>query len=49
MTFIGDKTLKNPKDTGKIVYLPCGDNYEDLPDKTYNALKWVNNNYNQIN
>ena len=46
--FIGNTNIRVPIDTGEIVYLPCGDNYEDLPDKTYESLKWVTNNYKSI-
>lgn len=39
--FIGNSDLEYPKEIGKIVYLPCGDHYEDLTQKTLLAIKWV--------
>jgi hypothetical protein len=43
--FIGRPDLLVAKEEGDIVYLPCGDHYENLPQKTYGALHWVHNNY----
>jgi hypothetical protein len=40
--FIGSDTERVDNN---IVYLECGDNYEDLPMKTYKALEWVRINY----
>jgi hypothetical protein len=33
---------------GNIVYLTCGDNYEDLSMKTYHALAWVRKHYSNL-
>jgi GR25 family glycosyltransferase involved in LPS biosynthesis len=46
--FIGNPNIKEPKEENDIIYLPCGDNYEDLSDKTYNSLLWVRKNFPQI-
>jgi hypothetical protein len=42
--FIGIDSL-SVVEHGDTVYLPCGDNYEDLPMKTYHALCWVREHY----
>lgn len=39
--FIGKPNITSPIVKGNIVYLPCGDNYEDLSEKTYQMIKWV--------
>lgn len=38
--FIGNPDLREPVEQGKIVYLPCEDNYENLTKKTLMALEW---------
>jgi len=42
--FIGNPTLKNPKQDGQNVYLPCPDSYEYLTHKTLQAFKWMEEN-----
>ena len=44
MYFIGDPNLSSPVVNGKVVYLPCQDNYESLTDKSLRAIKWAVNN-----
>lgn len=48
--FIGNPTLHEAIEDKeeKIVYLPCPDSYEALPQKVYHMLKWVINNYPKI-
>ncbi len=48
--FIGDNTLKEPLEDidNKIVYLPCNDYYESLPEKVYEMLKWIRKNYPNV-
>ena len=41
MYFIGDPALSSPLVKGKVVYLPCPDNYESLSRKSLMAVKWV--------
>lgn len=41
MYFIGDPSLPEPIVKGKVVYLPCQDNYESLTDKSLMAIKWA--------
>lgn len=41
MYFIGDPNLSSPVVNGKVVYLPCQDNYESLTDKSLMAIKWA--------
>lgn len=41
MYFIGDPRLLEPIVKGKVVYLPCQDNYESLTDKSLMAIKWA--------
>lgn len=41
MYFIGDPNLSGPMVKGKVVYLPCRDNYESLTDKSLMAIKWA--------
>lgn len=40
MYFIGDPSLTSPIVKGRVVYLPCKDNYESLTDKSLMAIKW---------
>jgi GR25 family glycosyltransferase involved in LPS biosynthesis len=42
--FIGNPELNEAKVDGDIVYLPCGDGYEHLSDKTKNMTKWILDN-----
>lgn len=42
--FIGNPELMVPKVDGDIVYLPCGDGYEDLNLKKNMMIKWILNN-----
>jgi hypothetical protein len=48
--FIGNPILQEAVEDKeeKIVYLPCPDSYEALPQKVYHMLKWVINNYPKI-
>ena len=46
--FIGNPELVEAKVDGNTVYLPCGDNYENLPMKTKKAMEWVLNNYPNV-
>ena len=46
--FIGDKNTSNAYIKEDIVYLPCPDNYESLPLKVYNMIKWVSETYPDI-
>ena len=46
--FIGKPNISSPIVKGDIVYLPCGDNYEDLSDKSYEMFKWILNNNEQV-
>jgi len=46
--FIGDPSLEHPLLDGNIVYLPCGDNYEDLTIKVQKMMEWIINNYPHI-
>lgn len=46
--FIGKPNIGSPIVKGNIVYLPCGDNYEDLSDKTHQMLKWILSNNESI-
>ena len=48
--FIGNPTLQEAIEDKeeKIVYLPCPDSYEALPQKVYHMLKWVTNNYPKV-
>lgn len=41
--FIGDNSLTEPKEDieNKIVYLPCSDLYEHLPQKVYQMIQWI--------
>lgn len=39
--FIGNPELTNPLVDGNIVYLPCGDGYEHLTEKTKHMVKWI--------
>jgi chondroitin synthase len=41
MYFIGDPSLSDPIVKGRVVYLPCKDNYESLTDKSLMAIKWA--------
>ena len=41
MYFIGDPSLSDPMVKGRVVYLPCRDNYESLTDKSLLAIKWA--------
>jgi len=41
MYFIGDPSLTSPIAKGRVVYLPCRDNYESLTDKSLLAIKWA--------
>ncbi len=41
MYFIGDPSLSCPLVKGKVVYLPCPDNYESLTQKSLLAIKWA--------
>ena len=41
MYFIGDPSLSSPLVKGKVVYLPCPDNYESLSVKSMMAVKWA--------
>lgn len=41
MYFIGDPTLSSSFVKGKVVYLPCPDNYENLTKKTFMAVRWA--------
>jgi hypothetical protein len=43
--FIGDKSLSEFKEEDDIVYLPCPDNYESLPQKIYQMIKYVKETY----
>ncbi|MHB1952787.1 MAG: hypothetical protein ACYCOU_03475 [Sulfobacillus sp.] len=43
--FIGDSSLETATEREDVVMLPCGDGYEDLPLKTYQALLYVRNTY----
>lgn len=47
--FIGNPELTSAEVIDDIVYLPCGDNYEDLSDKTQLMIDWVLNNYPHVN
>lgn len=47
--FIGNPELKSAEVIDDIVYLPCGDNYEDLSYKTYLMVDWIINHYPHIN
>ena len=45
--FLGDENLKEAKideNDSSIVWLPCPDNYESLPLKVYEMLKWFSGN-----
>lgn len=42
--FIGDPNLISPVVKGEIVYLPCEDNYENLPKKVKLMIKWISEN-----
>ena len=42
--FIGNPALKNPKQDGQNVYLPCPDSYEYLTHKTLQSFKWMEDN-----
>ena len=42
--FVGNPELSCPKEDGKIVYLPCRDEYEYLTKKTLLAFKWIREN-----
>tara|TARA_R110000824_G_scaffold46692_3_gene133802 strand:+ start:3942 stop:4553 length:612 start_codon:yes stop_codon:yes gene_type:complete len=42
--FIGNPDLQDPIEEGKIVYLPCPDDYEYLTKKTLLAFKWIREN-----
>lgn len=46
--FIGDKSLEEPKISDNIVFLPCGDEYKDIPDKVKHMFSWIINNYPDI-
>ena len=48
--FIGDPELKESKEDfeNKIVYLPCKDDYDFLPGKVVEMIKWINTNYPNI-
>jgi hypothetical protein len=43
--FVGDPNLTTPVIKGDIVYLPCEDNYESLPNKVKLMIKWVSENF----
>jgi len=47
--FIGNPELMSSEVVDDIVYLPCSDNYEDLPCKTQLMFEWVLNNYPHVN
>jgi len=48
--FIGDSDLTEPKEDteNKIVYLPCSDLYEHLPQKVYQMIDWIYKNKTNI-
>jgi GR25 family glycosyltransferase involved in LPS biosynthesis len=46
--FIGKPELDKPLVDGDIVYLPCGDGYEHLSDKTKHMIQWIINNYPMV-
>ena len=48
--FIGNKELKEAVEDveNKIVYLPCEDNYESLPEKVHMMISWIYNNYPSV-
>jgi hypothetical protein len=47
--FIGNPELKSSEVIDDVVYLPCGDNYEDLSDKTRLMIDWILTNYPHVN
>jgi GR25 family glycosyltransferase involved in LPS biosynthesis len=47
--FIGNPELKSSEVIDDVVYLPCGDNYEDLSDKTRLMIDWILSNYPHVN
>jgi hypothetical protein len=46
--FIGDASLETYREENNIVYLPCPDNYESLPLKVYQMIKYVKENYPDV-
>jgi hypothetical protein len=46
--FIGNPELTEAQIDGNVVYLPCSDAYEKLPEKVYEMLKWVKQNYPDV-
>lgn len=42
--FVGKSDLEKPLEDGKIVYLPCRDEYEYLTKKTLLAFRWIREN-----
>lgn len=42
--FVGNPDLKEPLEEGKVIYLPCRDEYEYLTKKTLLAFKWIREN-----
>ena len=46
--FLGKPGLDKPVEDGKIVYLPCPDNYESLPIKVRLGINWIVENIHDV-
>jgi GR25 family glycosyltransferase involved in LPS biosynthesis len=46
--FLGNPNLNSAEIDGDIVYLPCGDHYENLTEKTKLMMEWILENYPSV-